>query len=109
MVSSWASGMEPCCGVSAGNYILFDTEGWNIKAVNDVLRGQNHFDVASDGDMQFIDFTMAFFVLEFPHPLFSNDVNFCGSARRGSFLKKDDGTPDEDDHKNAQWYDRPGN
>src|SRR5205823_5334521 len=109
MVSSGTSGTEPCGGVAAGNHVLLDTEGGNIKAVDDVLRSQNHFDVASYGHVQLVNFAMAFFVLKFPHPLFSYDVNFGGSSRGSAFLEKDNRAPHEDDHENSEWYDRPGN
>src|SRR6266581_9052192 len=109
MVSSRTSGAEPCGGVAAGDHILLDTKCGEIKAVDDILRGQNHLDVASDGNVQLVNFAMAFFVLKFPHPLFSYDINFGGSARGSAFLEKDDGAPHEDDHENSEWYDRPGN
>src|SRR6266550_5546684 len=109
MVSARASGTEPCRGVAAGDHVLLDTKGGDIKAVDDILRGQNHLDVASDGHVQLVNFAMAFFVLKFPHPLFSHDVNFGGSARGSAFLEKDDRAPHEDHHENSEWYDRPGN
>src|SRR2546421_13104627 len=109
MVSSGPSGTKPCGGVASGDYVLLDTESRDIEAVDDVLGSQNHFDVASYGHVQLVNFAMAFFVLKFPHPLFSHDVNFGGSARGSAFLEKDDRAPHEDHHENSEWYDRPGN
>src|ERR1700720_3162944 len=104
MVSSGTSRTKPCGGVAAGDYVLLDTKGGDIKAVDDVLGSQNHFDVASNGDVQFVDFAMTFFVLKFPHPLFCYDVDLGGSARRRALLEKDEGAPNENDYENSQWY-----
>src|SRR2546430_13810761 len=109
MVGSGTSGTEPCSGVAAGNHVLLDTESGDIETVDNVLRSQNHLDVASNGHVQFVNFAMAFFVLEFPHPLFCHHVDPGSSARRRALLEKDDRAPHEDDHENSEWYDRPGN
>src|SRR5882724_7734409 len=109
MVSARTSGTEPRGGVATGDHILLNTEGRDIKAVNDILGSQDHLDVASYGHVQFVNFAMAFFVFKFPHPLFSYDVDFGGSAGRSAFLEKDDRAPHEDDYENSEWYDRPGN
>src|SRR4051812_25147616 len=101
MVRSRASGTEPRGSVAAGDYVLFDTESRNIEAVDDVLRSQNHLDVTSYGHVQFIDFAMAFFVFELPHPLFSYDIDFGGSTRGRALLEKDDRAPHEDDYENS--------
>src|SRR5438270_12127896 len=104
MVSSGPSGTEPGGGVAAGDHVLLDAESGDIETVDDILRGQNHLDVASYGHVQLVDFVMAFFVLKFPHPLFSYDVDFGGSSRGSTFLAKYDGALHEDDHANSEWY-----
>src|SRR2546423_876373 len=109
MVGSGTSRTEPCGGVAAGDHVLLDTKGGDIETVDDVLGSQDHLDVASYGHVQFVNFAMTFFVLELPHPLFSYDVDFGGSAWRRALLEKDDGAPHENDYENSEWYDRPGN
>src|SRR2546423_15019577 len=108
MVGSGTSGTEPCSGVAAGNHVLLDTESGDIETVDNVLRSQNHLDVASNGHVQFVNFAMAFFGLEFPHPLFCHHVDLGSSARRLALLEKVDRAPHEDDHENSEWHDRQG-
>src|SRR2546423_8044480 len=109
MVSSGTSGAEPRGSVAAGDDVLLDAESGDIETVDDVLRSQNHLDVTPYGHVQFVNLAMTFLVFEFPHPLFSYDIDLSGPARRRALLEKDDRAPHEDHHENSEWYDRPGN
>ena len=81
MIDSRLGGTKPGRGVAPGQNVLLDAEGRNIKAVDDVLRGQDHLHVTAHGYVQFVDLALAFFVLQLPHPLLGHDVDFGGAAR----------------------------
>src|ERR1700676_1486609 len=47
-------------------------------------------------------------MLQLPHPLLADDVDFRGIFGRSVFLKEDDRTPGENNHENTQGDDGPG-
>ena len=109
MIRSRLRGMKPGRGVAAGQDILLDAEGGNIKAVDHVLRSQDHLHVAAHGHVQFVDLALAFFVLQLPHPLLGHDVDFGRAPRRSPLLEVDHRAPHEDHDENKQRNHRPGN
>ena len=100
--------MEPGRGVAAGQDVLLDAEGGNVKAVDHILRGQDHLYVTAQGHVQFVDLALAFFVLQLPHPLLGDDIDLGGAARRRALLEVDHRAPHEDHDKNTQRNHRPG-
>ena len=72
-----------------------------------VLRGHDELDVLAGGHVQFVDLALPLHVLELPHPLLGDDVNFCGVRRRRAFPEVDDGAPDEEGQHHEKRNDRP--
>ncbi len=108
VIGARLGGAEPGDGVAAGEHVLLHAERGNEEAVDDVLRSHDEFDVAADGDVQFVDLALAFGVFELPHPLLGDDVDFGRIARRRAALEVDDRAPGEDHHEDAERNDRPG-
>ena len=108
VISARLGSAKPFHGVAAGQHVLLDAKGWYVEAVNHVLRGHDQFHVPSDGYVQFVDLTLAFGVLEFPHPLFCHDINFGGIVRWGAFLEIHDRAPGKDRHEYEEWNRAPG-
>ena len=109
VIGAGLGGAEPGGRVAAGQHVLLDAESGNVEAVDHVLRSHNQFDVAADGHMEFIDLALAFVVLEFPHPLLGDDVNFGGIARRRAAFEINDCAPGKNHHEDKKRNDRPGN
>ena len=87
MIGAGLGGVEPRDGVAAGQHVLLHAEGGDEEAVNHVLRGHDQLDVAADGNVQFVDLALAFGVLDLPHPLLGDDVDFGRVAGRRALLK----------------------
>src|SRR5208283_4223767 len=108
VVGARLGGVEPEGCITAREHVLLDAEGGHEKAVDHVLRGHDHFDVAADGHMEFVDFALASLVLEFPHPLLRDGVDLGSILRRGAFMEEDHRAPDVKHHHHAEGDDRPG-
>src|ERR1700748_3591789 len=108
MIGAGFGRVEPRYCVSPGKDVLFNAKCGNIKTVNNVLRRHNHSDVSTYWNVKFIDLTLAFHVLELPHPLLGNGINFCGSLRRRTALEVNNCTPHKDDKKNSKRNKSPG-
>ena len=100
--------MKPRRGIAAGQHILLDAEGGNIKAVDHILRGENHLDVAAHGDVKFVDLALTFLVLQLPHPLLGDDIDFGRASGRRALLEVNHRAPNKDNEENEQWNHRPG-
>ena len=75
MVAAGFRGTEPHGVVMAGDDVHFHAKRRNEKVVDDVLTGEHELDVAADGNVQFVDFSAAVGLLNFPHPLLADDIN----------------------------------
>ncbi len=73
--------------------ILLDAKRGNIKTVDHILGRKRKFHRATDRQMQFVDFAIAFLMLDFPHPLFANDIDFKRIRRRNFFVEKNHAPP----------------
>src|SRR5450631_3268150 len=107
MIAAGQGGLEPERGVAARKYVLFDAECGDEEAVNHILRGHDELDVLADGDVQLVDLALPFHVLDLPHPLFGDYVDFRSVGGRRAFLEVDDGTPDEEGQHHKERNDRP--
>src|SRR6266568_7332705 len=107
MISSGFGRTKPHDGVAAREYVLFHAKRGHVKTVNHVLRSHNQLDVAVNWHVQFIDLADAFHVLQLPHPLFCDDVNFTGVLGRSAHLEEENCAPDKDHYKNAKRNDGP--
>src|SRR5690242_883966 len=58
--------------------------------------------------MQFVDFAVALRMLNLPHPLFADDVDFHRVSWRPLDNEVMPRAPGIKAHENQQWYDRPG-
>src|SRR5262245_36371626 len=59
--------------------------------------------------MQLVDFRAAFGMLNFPHPLLGDDVDFQSVARRIKSNEIQAGAPDKHYESQTEWHDRPEN
>src|SRR5205814_4857571 len=65
------------------------------------------FDLLTNRNMQLIDFTLTGRMLELPHPLLADNINFQGILRWTILGKINLCSPREDAHRNDQGNDRP--
>src|ERR1700686_288501 len=107
MIASRYSGLEPHGSVAAGQHILLDAEGGNEEAVDHVLRGHDELHVLSGRNVEFIDLTLAFDVLNLLHPLFSDHIHFGCVGGRSALLKINDCAPDKKSNHYKEWKNRP--
>src|SRR3984957_11123967 len=108
VVHTGLGGTEPCGGVAPGQHVLLDAEGRNVEAVDHVLRGHNQFDVAAHRNVQFVDLSLTFLMLEFPHPLLGYDIDFGCAAGWSALVEVNDCAPDENCQEDSHGDDRPG-
>src|SRR5204863_7891470 len=66
---------EPDRTIPARHHIHLDAKSRHEETVEHIFRRHRQLDAAAYGDVQFIDFALAFEVLKFPHPLFGDDVD----------------------------------
>src|SRR5438105_10028911 len=57
--------------------------------------------------MQLIDLAMALGMLDFPHPLLADDINFHRVGGGTGLINEDSSGPEKHDHRNAERNDRP--
>src|SRR5439155_18838633 len=93
--------------VLAGNHVGLDAERGNKDVVNHIFRSHDQFDLAADGDVQFINLALAGRMLKLPHPQFADDVNFQGILCGSILCKIDLSAPQEDRRRDAQRDYRP--
>ena len=75
-------GVEPKIGVAVGQDVLLEPQRRQIEIVDDILRRHRQPHVGAGRHVQLVDFACAAWVLDAPHPLFGNDVDFEGFVRR---------------------------
>src|SRR5580698_5497158 len=102
MIDTGFGGAEPGRRVAPRQHILLDAECRHVKAVNHVLRCHDHLDIATDGDVELIDFALTLDMFELPHPLLSNDVDFSCVPRWSPLPEENERAPREDDHEDSQ-------
>src|SRR5438309_1344 len=101
--------VKPGYRVAARKHVLLNAERGDEEAVNDVLRGHDHLDIASNRHMEFVDLALTFHVLELPHPLLGDGVDLGGILGRLALLEAGDCAPGKEDHENAERNQAPGN
>src|SRR5579872_253218 len=89
-------------------YVSLNAEFWNPKTVDHVLRDHGQADITIHGDMQCVDFALAIFVLGFPHPLLGHHIDLQRILGGSGFSHIDVGSPDEENHEDAEGNDDPG-
>src|ERR1700730_213163 len=107
MIAPGHGRLEPHRRVAARQHVLLEAEGGNEKAVNHILRGHDELDVLADGNVKFIDLALPLHVLDLPHPLFGDHVDFSSVSGRSTLLKKHDSTPNKKGNHYKEGQDRP--
>src|SRR5262249_33432772 len=107
MVCTGTCRPEPERPVFAWNRVLLDAQRRNKKAVDDILRGQSNLDCGIPRHMKLVDFASAFGMLNFPHPLFANDVHILRSAWWRFAVHIDFRSPDEHDDRDHERHSGP--
>src|ERR1700674_325595 len=107
MIAAGLGGIEPERGVAAGQHVLLEAECGDEEAVNHVLRGHDELDILSGGDVELVDLALPLHVLDLPHPLFSNDIDFGRVCGRSALLEKYDCAPDEESQNHKEGNDGP--
>ena len=99
--------LEPYTGVFPRYNILLHPKCGDKEAMNDILRRHRCCYCAIDGHVQFIDFPLPFGVLEFPHPLFADDLNFDRVGRSSFDPKIRERVPGKEYQRKKNRSDRP--
>ena len=98
---------KPQSRIAAGNDVLLYAELRHKKTVDHVLRSHDQLDISVNRNVQLIDLSLPFNVLDLPHPLLSDDIDFGGITRRRAHLEVDHRSPGKDHEKNAERNNRP--
>src|SRR5438445_1636882 len=111
MIFTWRSGVEPCHAIAlvAGDHVVLYSECGDEEAVDHVLRGHDHLDVASHRDMQLVDLARAIRVFKLPHPLLADGIDLHRAGGWTAEFEIEPTTPHKDDHRNGQRNRAPGN
>src|SRR4051812_37883362 len=75
--------------VRTGYNIFLHAEGRHVKTVDDVLGGADEPDLLTDRNMKLIDLALSFGMLEFPHPLLTDDVDVHRVVWNRVLIEKD--------------------
>src|SRR5258708_37833414 len=87
VITSGLRRFEPFGGVSAGNHVGLDAKRRHKDVVNDVFGGHDQTDLAAHGNVQFVDLALPRSMLELPHPLLADDINFDSIPGRTVLVK----------------------
>ncbi len=75
--------------------------------MNHIFGGHDQFDLAVYRNVQFVDLALTGGMLELPHPLFTDDVDFLGIFWRPVLDKVNFRAPEKNRHGNQQGNHRP--
>src|SRR5437764_14219422 len=75
--------------------------------MDDVLRRQGELDRCVDGHVQLVNFAAPLWMLDFPHPLFADNVDVFSSLRRSLAVHVHFGTPNKHDERDQEWHECP--
>src|SRR6266567_2625342 len=107
MVRPRYSRLEPCEHIPIGQNVLLHAKRRNKKAMDHVLGDQRDFHWTPNRHVQFIDLTLAAGMLELPHPLFADAIDFQRVCRRAFHVIVNLRAPGKNHHRDAQRNDRP--
>src|SRR5580698_3510744 len=91
----------------AGHDVHLYAERRNEEVVDDVLAGEHELDVAANGNVKLVDLAAAVRLLDFPHPLFADDVNVQSVGRRVAKIDIDGCAPAKHSQRNDRRNDNP--
>ena len=109
MILARLARLEPDARIAARQNVHMDPEGRDKEAVNDVLGSHHKLKGLADRYVQFVDLALTLGVLDLPHPLLSDDINFGSVLGRSAFLEIDQSSPAKDHHKNEEMNCAPCN
>ncbi len=107
MVAAGRVGLEPELRVAARQRFHLDTQRRNIQAVDDVLRDHADQHRLAHRHVQVVDLGLAGRVLEFPHPLPPDRVDFQCAGRHMPVLVIEARGPDEEKQRQHERDDHP--
>src|SRR5258708_3340174 len=107
MISAGPSWREPDRGIPARQHIHMGTKIRYEEAVDYIFRGKQKLDRPAGWHVQLINLTLSFGMLEFPHPLLANDVNYRGIIGRAVRIEVDDCSPAKHEKEDDQWRKGP--
>ncbi len=99
--------LKPECGVARRQHVLLHPKCGDEEAVNHVLRGHHQPDRLTHRNMQRIDLALPVGILQLPHPLLGDDVNFTRIRRRLLDFEVEFRAPGEHSQKEDERYQRP--
>src|SRR5437660_751440 len=98
---------EPLTRVSTGHDVCLDAKGGHKKVVDCIFRGHNELDLASDGNVKFVNLTLPCGVLNLPHPLLTHHINLIRVPGRSRLFEIELSTPGKHAHGNDKGNHRP--
>src|SRR5215469_676226 len=93
VIGSGARGMESDSSIATGKHVHLYAKGGNKKAMNDVLRNQRDLDIPADRHVQFVDLSLALWMLELPHPLLGRAIELQRIYRHTAVFEIDNRPP----------------
>ena len=99
---------KPFRCVAAGDHVHLHAEGGHEEIVDHVFRGHGQAYRNIHWDVQLVDFTRSFGMLQVPHPLFAHDEDCHGALRRLRGGKKEAGPPKKKEYANQTGNGYPG-
>src|ERR1700694_3890880 len=107
VVGARLRGLKPDSRIAIGKHVIFHPEGGDEKAVDHILGNHGNLDRPSRGNVKRVDLTLPSGALKFPHPLLANTIEFKRVGWGASLVEINSGAPGKNEHRDAQWYDRP--
>jgi hypothetical protein len=99
--------VKPNARVASRHNVGFCSESRNRNVVQHVFGRHCQLDVLTDRNVQLVDFALSRAVLKFPHPLFSDHVNFGRVCRRAKLIIKNHRAAQENRHRDNERNNRP--
>ena len=100
-------GVEPQIGVAVRQNVLLEPQRRQIEIVDDVLRRHRQPHIGAGRHVQLVDLARAARMLEAPHPLLGDDVNFQRFVRRRQCGELIRSRPPEQEQEGEQRRHRP--
>ena len=98
---------KPLSGIPTGHHVGLDAKCGHKKIVDRIFRSHNQLDLASDGNVKFVDLTLPCCVLDLPHPLLTHHINLIRVPGRSRLFEIELSTPGKHAHGNDKGNNRP--
>ena len=107
MVSPRPRRAEPHRRIAARHDVGFHAERRHKEIVDHVFAGHHQANVPVHRNVQLVDFAPAVGLLQLPHPLLGDDVDFQRFFRRAAHVDVDAGAPAEHHHREQERNSHP--